>query len=86
MNLFIYILFFYLKQCNTCKEKIKVSIERFTYENLNWHATSDCFKCYTCNKDLLETHFLLKNNLLFCSIDCKSKVINRVDNKKKSKK
>ncbi len=64
-----------MKNCHTCKLNIAPDVVRLTYDELDWHATQECFKCECCSKNLLETHFLLKNNLLFCSMECKKKII-----------
>jgi hypothetical protein len=63
------------KYCETCGEKIASDDLKFTYENLNWHSDPFCFRCSCCHKDLLECHFLIKKNKLFCGIECKKKFI-----------
>lgn len=62
------------KKCNSCNWTIPPDAIRLTYENIDWHASPNCFKCFACHKNLLEDQFLLKNSLLFCSIDCKRKI------------
>lgn len=64
----------YTKKCNSCNWTIPPDTIRLTYENIDWHASPNCFKCFTCHKNLLETQFLLKNSLLFCSLECKRKI------------
>lgn len=72
------------KSCHTCKLNIEPDLVRLTYDKLDWHAEETCFKCSCCSMSLLETHFLLKDNLLFCSMECKRKLI--PSSKLKSKK
>lgn len=62
------------KKCNSCNWTIPPDSIRLTYENIDWHASPNCFKCFTCHKNLLEAQFLLKNSILFCSLECKRKV------------
>lgn len=62
------------KKCNSCNWTIPPDSIRLTYENIDWHASPNCFKCFACHKNLLESQFLLKNSLLFCSLDCKRKI------------
>ena len=72
----IFILISHLtKQCVACNTEIPPDVVRLTFDNLNWHLSPDCFNCYACQKDLLDTHFLIKKNLLFCSVQCKRKVL-----------
>ena len=65
----------YPKFCITCQERIAPDELKFTYENLNWHSDPFCFKCEFCSKDLLECHFLIKRNRLFCGMECKRKLL-----------
>lgn len=62
------------KKCNSCNWTIPPESIRLTYENIDWHASPNCFKCFACHKNLLESQFLLKNSLLFCSLDCKRRI------------
>ncbi len=62
------------KKCSSCNWTIPPDSVRLTYENIDWHASPNCFKCFACHKNLLESQFLLKNSLLFCSLDCKRKI------------
>ncbi|CAF0703914.1 unnamed protein product [Brachionus calyciflorus] len=62
------------KKCETCRTEILPTQTRFTYEKLNWHSNSNCFKCFICFRDVTEIPFLIKKNSLFCSIDCKKKL------------
>lgn len=64
----------FTKKCNACNWTIPPDNIRLTYENIDWHASPNCFKCFTCHKNLLESQFLLKNSLLFCSLECKRKI------------
>jgi len=62
------------KKCSTCNWTIPPDSIRLTYENIDWHASPNCFKCFACHTNLLESQFLLKNSLLFCSLACKKRI------------
>uniref|UniRef100_A0A0K0EGT8 LIM domain protein n=1 Tax=Strongyloides stercoralis TaxID=6248 RepID=A0A0K0EGT8_STRER len=62
----------FAKKCETCNQKIPPDQERLTHSDLNWHATPECFKCFTCKKSLKNLPFMLKTNKLFCSGNCRN--------------
>uniref|UniRef100_A0A0K0EXJ0 Prickle-like protein 2 n=1 Tax=Strongyloides venezuelensis TaxID=75913 RepID=A0A0K0EXJ0_STRVS len=62
----------FAKRCETCSQKIPPDQERLTHSDLNWHATPQCFKCFTCLKSLKNSPFMLKSNKLFCSGICRN--------------
>jgi len=56
--------------CDTCCEQIGVDQGQMTHGGQHWHASEQCFKCYTCGKALLGHPFLPKNGVTYCSVDC----------------
>ncbi|KAK2585467.1 hypothetical protein KPH14_010125 [Odynerus spinipes] len=67
----------YAKTCNACNAVIAADQQGVAIKNLNFHAIENCFCCYTCRKNLLNSRMAVKENKLFCSKDCISKFSNR---------
>ncbi|KAG1701196.1 Testin [Nymphon striatum] len=59
------------KKCASCLGFIHVSMKRISLNNMHWHAANDCFKCSACHIPLLGDRFLIKDNFIFCSVNCK---------------
>ncbi|XP_032223003.1 testin isoform X2 [Nematostella vectensis] len=61
---------YYAKHCMSCKKNIAADAKRIEHQGQFWHATSECFHCAKCNKDMLGKQFLKTKNNIFCSVDC----------------
>lgn len=70
----------YAKKCAWCNGKINANSQLLTYENTSWHANSNCFACFVCRTSLLDKNFIFKNNLVFCSVECKRRIIPKNSN------
>ena len=61
----------HIEFCATCGKSIGVEQGQITYEDQHWHATDDCFKCYTCSKSLRGgLMFIPKHGVIYCSNSC----------------
>ena len=61
----------HIEFCATCGKSIGVEQGQITYEDQHWHATDDCFKCYTCSKSLRGgLMFIPKHGVIYCSNAC----------------
>ncbi|XP_076676415.1 testin LIM domain protein [Andrena cerasifolii] len=65
----------YAKTCNMCEKVIAADQQGVAVKDLNFHATSVCFCCYICNKNLLHGRMAVKEKKLFCSKECISKFL-----------
>ncbi|KAL3982825.1 LIM domain family protein [Acanthocheilonema viteae] len=61
----------YAKTCRFCLIKIAPDQQRISFKDLHWHAGDDCFRCRYCSKVLLNQKFIVKNEEVFCSSECK---------------
>ncbi|KAK6111193.1 LIM domain family protein [Brugia pahangi] len=61
----------YAKTCRFCLIKIAPDQQRISFKDLHWHAGDNCFRCRYCNKVLLNQRFIVKNEEVFCSSECK---------------
>ena len=61
----------HIEFCATCGKSIGVEQGQITYEDQHWHATDDCFKCFTCAKSLRGgLMFIPKHGVIYCSNAC----------------
>ena len=61
----------HIEYCATCGKSIGVEQGQITYEDQHWHATDDCFKCFTCAKSLRGgLMFIPKHGVIYCSNAC----------------
>ena len=61
----------HIEFCATCGKSIGVEQGQITYEDQHWHATDECFKCYTCDKSLRGgLMFIPKHGVIYCSNTC----------------
>ncbi|NP_001107222.1 testis derived transcript-like [Rattus norvegicus] len=58
-------------KCQECQSVIDPELQRVTYNNFSWHASSECFLCSCCRKCLFGQKFMPVNGLVFCSMECK---------------
>uniref|UniRef100_A0A8R1TSD8 Testin n=1 Tax=Onchocerca volvulus TaxID=6282 RepID=A0A8R1TSD8_ONCVO len=61
----------YAKTCRFCLTKIAPDQQRISFKDLHWHAGDKCFRCRCCSKVLLNQRFIVKNEEVFCSSECK---------------
>ncbi|CAH1784828.1 unnamed protein product, partial [Owenia fusiformis] len=61
--------------CRTCYTKIAPNCQRISLEDYHWHARPECFKCSSCHKDLLNQKIVPKDGMIFCSVDCRSRIL-----------
>ncbi|XP_018394578.1 PREDICTED: uncharacterized protein LOC108773315 [Cyphomyrmex costatus] len=66
----------YAKTCVACNVVIAADQQGVAIKNLNFHATQDCFCCYSCKKNLLNGRMAIKEDKLFCSKVCIAKFCN----------
>jgi len=57
-------------QCHTCKLVIPFNAQRLSFEGMDWHSDKNCFKCFKCNKGLLDADFIERNEVIYCSEEC----------------
>ncbi|CAF1314709.1 unnamed protein product [Rotaria sordida] len=72
----------YAEYCDTCGERIETDQAQMAHESQHWHATDECFYCYTCRIPLLNRAFFPRYGALFCSNDCALQRNNRFNHKK----
>uniref|UniRef100_A0A8C6WL48 Testis derived transcript (3 LIM domains) n=1 Tax=Neogobius melanostomus TaxID=47308 RepID=A0A8C6WL48_9GOBI len=65
----------YALKCASCQTAIEPEAERVSYSALCWHAQPECFKCAGCSQCIMGKRFMVVQNRLFCSVDCKKKVL-----------
>uniref|UniRef100_A0A914DAH4 Uncharacterized protein n=1 Tax=Acrobeloides nanus TaxID=290746 RepID=A0A914DAH4_9BILA len=68
----------FARTCHACNNKIAPFDIRVSHKDFHWHAHGKCFKCKICEKPLANQKFLIKNEEIFCSIDCKNKFETRM--------
>ncbi|XP_054588723.1 testin isoform X2 [Nothobranchius furzeri] len=66
----------YAVKCSSCQKPVEPEAQRVSYGEHHWHAEPDCFKCSGCTKCLMGQRFMAVKNFLFCSVECKKKIIN----------
>ncbi|XP_059834254.1 testin [Hypanus sabinus] len=66
---------FHAVVCQACHNVVDPEAQRVTYGNHNWHATPECFLCSCCGKCLIGQKFMPVEAMLFCSVDCKKKLM-----------
>eukprot|EP00794_Sanderia_malayensis_P006934 gene6934-7713_t len=54
-------------KCRSCLLPIEVGEERITHETMHWHASSQCFFCHGCSRNLVDEAFLLNDYKTYCS-------------------
>ncbi|CAF2479428.1 unnamed protein product [Rotaria sp. Silwood2] len=72
----------YAEYCDTCGERIETDQAQMAHESQHWHATDECFYCYTCRIPLLNRAFFPRYGALFCSNECALQRNNRFNHKK----
>ncbi|CAF0788497.1 unnamed protein product [Didymodactylos carnosus] len=60
----------YAEYCDTCGEQIQTDQPQMAHESQHWHATDQCFYCYTCRIPLQNRGFFPKFGALYCSNEC----------------
>ncbi|XP_037539143.1 testin [Nematolebias whitei] len=65
----------YAVKCSSCQNAVEPEAQRVSYGEFHWHAEPDCFKCSGCTKCLVGQRFMALKNFLFCSVECKKKVM-----------
>ncbi|KAM7002234.1 testin isoform 1-T1 [Tautogolabrus adspersus] len=65
----------YAAKCSSCQKEVEPEDQRVTYGEHHWHAAPDCFKCSGCSKCLVGQRFMAVKAFLFCSVECKKKII-----------
>ena len=54
----------------TCKGSISVDEPRLSHDGKFWHSRDACFKCFECEKSLMDQPFLPKFGKIFCRKEC----------------
>lgn len=62
-------------KCAACQNAVEPEAQRVSYGEHNWHAEPECFKCSGCSKCLIGQRFMAVQGFLFCSVDCKKKIM-----------
>ncbi|XP_049627003.1 testin [Suncus etruscus] len=57
--------------CQGCHNAIDPEMQRVTYNNFSWHASTECFLCSCCSKCLIGQKFMPVEGMVFCSVECK---------------
>uniref|UniRef100_A0A3Q2T478 Testin n=1 Tax=Fundulus heteroclitus TaxID=8078 RepID=A0A3Q2T478_FUNHE len=65
----------YAVKCTSCQKAVEPEAQRVSYGEHHWHAEPDCFRCSGCTKCLVGQRFMAVKNCLFCSVECKKKVM-----------
>lgn len=65
----------YAMKCSSCQTPIEPEAQRVSYGDHYWHAETQCFRCSGCSQCLMGKRFMAVQNRLFCSVDCKKKII-----------
>lgn len=58
------------KMCEACEEKISPEMNRCGHRGYFYHASPQCFKCYSCKIPLMGKRFKMSKNWVFCSNEC----------------
>ncbi|XP_017573208.1 testin [Pygocentrus nattereri] len=61
--------------CVACQKPIEPEAQRVSYGEHHWHAEPECFRCAGCSKCLMGQRFMALQGKLFCSVECKKKVL-----------
>uniref|UniRef100_A0A914UHU3 LIM zinc-binding domain-containing protein n=1 Tax=Plectus sambesii TaxID=2011161 RepID=A0A914UHU3_9BILA len=69
----------FARLCHRCNNKIGPDVQRISHKELHWHASPECFLCYECNGNLLNKRFIVKNDSVFCSSDCKKDFFDKLE-------
>uniref|UniRef100_H3C656 Testin n=1 Tax=Tetraodon nigroviridis TaxID=99883 RepID=H3C656_TETNG len=65
----------YAVKCSSCKNPVDPEAQRVSYGDHHWHAEPQCFQCSGCTKCLIGQRFMAVQGFLFCSVECKKKVL-----------
>ncbi|XP_033823725.1 testin [Periophthalmus magnuspinnatus] len=65
----------YAMKCSSCQSPIEPEAQRVSYGAHCWHAQPECFQCSGCSQCLMGKRFMAVQNHLFCSVECKKKII-----------
>ncbi|KAM4573252.1 testin [Odontesthes bonariensis] len=65
----------YAVKCSACQNPVEPEAQRVSYGEHHWHAEPHCFKCSGCTKCLIGQRFMAVQKFLFCSVECKKKVM-----------
>ncbi|KAF6735221.1 Testin [Oryzias melastigma] len=66
----------YAVKCSSCQTAVDPEAQRVSYDTLHWHAQPQCFKCSGCSKGLIGQRFMVVQGFVFCSVECKKKILN----------
>uniref|UniRef100_A0A3P9KDU7 Testin n=1 Tax=Oryzias latipes TaxID=8090 RepID=A0A3P9KDU7_ORYLA len=66
----------YAVKCSSCQNAVDPEAQRVSYDALHWHAEPQCFKCSGCSKSLIGQRFMVVQSFVFCSVECKKKILN----------
>uniref|UniRef100_A0A3B3H257 Testin n=1 Tax=Oryzias latipes TaxID=8090 RepID=A0A3B3H257_ORYLA len=66
----------YAVKCSSCQNAVDPEAQRVSYDALHWHAEPRCFKCSGCSKSLIGQRFMVVQSFVFCSVECKKKILN----------
>ncbi|XP_010881902.2 testin [Esox lucius] len=61
--------------CVACQKPVDPEAQRVSYEAFHWHAEPQCFQCSGCAKCLVGVRFMVVQGKLFCSVECKKKIM-----------
>lgn len=61
--------------CQGCRNAIDPETQRVSYNNFHWHASEECFVCSCCRKSLTGQKFMPIEGMVFCSVECKKKML-----------
>uniref|UniRef100_A0A915CGD9 Uncharacterized protein n=1 Tax=Parascaris univalens TaxID=6257 RepID=A0A915CGD9_PARUN len=61
----------FARTCHSCGAKIAPDQQRISFKHLHWHALERCFQCRNCGMVMLNKKFIMKNEEVFCSVECK---------------
>ncbi|NP_001232024.1 testin [Takifugu rubripes] len=65
----------YAVKCSSCKKPVDPEAQRVSYGDHHWHAEPQCFQCSGCSKCLIGQRFMAAQGFLFCSVECKKKIM-----------
>lgn len=60
----------HFQMCEACEEKISPEMNRCGHRGYFYHASPQCFKCYSCKIPLMGKRFKMSKNWVFCSNEC----------------
>ncbi|CAF1398261.1 unnamed protein product [Rotaria sordida] len=75
---------FFSNYCDTCGERIEPDQPQKMHESQHWHATGECYYCYTCRIPLNNRGFFPHYGELFCSNKCASQRDDAFNKEKKT--